>query len=153
MRSIMKGEAICLTAGCLVTEANRVDFESSYLFVLHETKQADNFDEEINTWFDCAAFKDVVLYPDRVGHFANTSDPLASKLSLRLPKAEYRVTVARTANDTAESVIRLYAIANIEAGEEILVDYHWQLVSICSGAGGKRYAHDCNACNSECVYI
>ena len=37
---------------------------------------------------------------------------------------EYRVHMARTDSNNTESVIALVAIANIKAGEEILVDYH-----------------------------
>ena len=149
----MKGEVICLTAGCLVTEANRADTESSYIWTLHATREADNFDDEINTWFDCAAFRGVVLYPDRVGHYANTCDPLADLRELRVAKAEYRVHMARTHNNNTESVIALVATANITAGEEILVDYHWQLVGIKKGRRGKLYPHDCKMCKSKCVCI
>ena len=141
-----------MTAGCLVTEANRDDNETSYMFALHEINETDNFDEHINTWFDCAAFKNIVLYPNKVGHFANTSDPLANLPSLTTAKGQYRVQTVRVDDTTVESVVALVATANIDAGEEILVDYHWQLVGVKDGKYGRRYAHDCKFCKSKSAY-
>ena len=147
-RDIAIGELICLTAGCLVTEASRADTESVFIWVAVQTNEADDFDGELNTWFDAEAFKDVVLHPNRVGHFANTSDPCATIAERRIPTGEYRLNTARTDNDTTESVIALYATKDMRRGDEILADYHWQLAAMRKTA--RAYSCECKRCKGTC---
>lgn len=151
-RDIKAQEIVCLAPGCLVTEANVADQETSYMWALTMLKKADDWGRGcINTWYDASAFQGSVLGPDRLAHLINSCD---KTLPYPYNIANILYIVGEISHDdyTVESLLYCVASCDFSKGTEMLGDYHWHLAVDRSYLGNKRYPCDCSKCAGSLVY-
>jgi hypothetical protein len=111
---IPKGNFICTVPGYFFVGPQIIDHCRHYVWEIREHKRH----------IDSTCFQESVVLPHGFGQFVNTSHP---QTAWPRPNAQYVCG--------EDFSLSIEAIRDINTGEEILCDYHWQLAVIDPSSG------------------
>ena len=118
--------------GFFMNNCDLGDFFRRYVFQHNpcDTFFDDGDAESIPIHFESSSFEGLVVGNYGFGHFFNTSHPFSSDSRYRMPNCVVEGKEVIMGNKISSTQLCVYLVKDVEAGTELLWDYHWVLAGI-----------------------